>query len=71
MDKRGTRIPEDRLRASLISGCIIVPGTVLAAGACGLKHGEMQVIYSAGLTMQFWTSAGGLALSLVWLFISG
>ncbi|EIN13032.1 MFS general substrate transporter [Punctularia strigosozonata HHB-11173 SS5] len=54
-DKRGKRIPEDRLRASLLSGAIIVPGSVLGAG----------------LTMQFWTSAGGLAVSLIFLFISG
>ncbi|KAF8581941.1 MFS general substrate transporter [Ramaria rubella] len=48
-------IPEDRLRSSLVAGGVVMPLSLLAIG----------------LTMQFWTSIGGLALSLVLLFISG
>ncbi|KAF8590682.1 MFS general substrate transporter [Ramaria rubella] len=48
-------IPEDRLRASLVPGGLITPLSLLGTG----------------LTMQFWTSTGGLGLSLVFLFASG
>jgi hypothetical protein len=30
--RRGSRIPEDRLRATLFSGAVVVPLTLLAAG---------------------------------------
>jgi hypothetical protein len=56
MGKRnGERIPEDRLHASLISGGIIVPLSLLGTG----------------FTMQYWTTTGGLVLSLIFLVISG
>ncbi|KAF8590676.1 MFS general substrate transporter [Ramaria rubella] len=49
------RVPEDRLRASLVAGGIVTPISLIGAG----------------LTMQFWTNAGGLAMSLVFLFTGG
>jgi hypothetical protein len=56
MQKRnGKRIPEDRLRASLISGGIVVPLSLLGTG----------------FTMQYWTTTGGLVVSLLFLVISG
>lgn len=53
--RSGLFIPEDRLRASIVAAGLITPLSMVAAG----------------LTMQFWTSAGGLAMSLVFLFIGG
>ncbi|GJJ08853.1 hypothetical protein Clacol_003073 [Clathrus columnatus] len=53
--KRAHFVPEDRLRATLISGGILVPCSLIGLG----------------FTIQFWTTTGGLALSLVLLFISG
>ena len=53
--RSGLFIPEDRLRASIIAGGLITPLSMAAAG----------------LTMQFWTSTGGLAMSLVFLFTGG
>lgn len=53
--KRTYYVPEDRLRATVISGGIVVPLSLLGLG----------------FTIQYWTSTGGLALSLILLFISG
>lgn len=53
--RNGKWVPEDRLNASLISGGIITPVVTLAVG----------------FTMQYWTTAAGLAVSLVFLFLSG
>lgn len=53
--KREHYVPEDRLRATFIFGGIVVPTSIIGLG----------------FTIQFWTASGGLALSLVLLFISG
>jgi hypothetical protein len=53
--RSGEFVPEDRLRATLVASGLVVPLSLLGVG----------------LTMQFWTSTGGLAMSLVLLFASG
>ncbi|KZT59409.1 MFS general substrate transporter [Calocera cornea HHB12733] len=53
--RNGERICEDRLEASYWAGAAATPLTLLAAG----------------LLMQFWTTAPGLAICLIVLFING
>lgn len=56
IEKRdGERIPEDRLRCALTGSGLILPVSILVTGAM----------------MQYVTGAAGLALSLVFLFVSG
>lgn len=51
----GQFVPEDRLRASLISAAVITPISTLAVG----------------FAMQYWTTTAGLAISLLLLFVTG
>ncbi|KIJ23886.1 hypothetical protein M422DRAFT_39390, partial [Sphaerobolus stellatus SS14] len=53
--RNGKFVPEDRLNASLIAGSIITPISTLAVG----------------FTMQYWTTPGGLAVSLGLFFCNG
>lgn len=53
--RSGKFVPEDRLRAALIAGGFVTPLTLIGIG----------------LSMQFWTSTGGLAMSIILLFFSG
>ena len=53
--RSGSFVPEDRLRATFVAAGFVVPLSLMGVG----------------ITMQFWTSTGGLAMSLVLLFFNG